>query len=214
MSVSVFALLFFAARWMGRDYERVSLGKTYYLLVRLCDEETAVSVSTQVYLSGGAGYYMKAGGKDCVVLSCYYKETDARLVQASMERKGVETQIIECACADFSLTGRNAAYAEAVAANAATANDNAKLLFETANKLERTEISQEEARAALRGVTASLSGLRKGNEGKFFERWNAALNSAEKKGREIASGIIFAKDLRYLQVQLTAAVVNADVLFA
>lgn len=214
LAAVLFSIFAFTVWWSVRDYARIELDKTYYLLVRECDEETSVSVSTQVYLSGGAGYLIKKGRQDCVVLSCYYTERDAELVRRNLTDKGLAVQTVEYASADFELGGSAAAYAQRIVANVETADSNARLLFDTANKLERTEISQEEARAAVRGAVASLGGLRQSNEGAFFERWNAALLSAERKGREIASGILFAKDIRYLQVQLTAAVVNADSLFA
>ena len=51
----LFSIFAFTVWWSVRDYARIQLNKTYYLLVRVCDEETSVSVSTQVYLSGGAG---------------------------------------------------------------------------------------------------------------------------------------------------------------
>ena len=209
----LFSIFAFTVWWSVRDYARIQLNKTYYLLVRVCDEETSVSVSTQVYLSGGAGYLIKKGKQDHVVISCYYLERDAEFVRRNLTDKGLSVQTVEYASGDFELSGSAAAYAEKVCSNVETADSNARLLFDTANKLERTEISQEEARAAVRGAIASLSGLRKSNEGGFFERWNAALASAERKGREIASGILFAKDLRYFLVQLTAAIANAASLF-
>lgn len=215
--VSVFAAFFFlfafTVWWNGRAYARVSLSHTYYLLVRACEEETAVSVSTQVYLAGGAGYLIETGGKNCVVLSGYKKERDAQFVQRVMEQKDVVTQIIAAECGDFVLAGGDAAYAERIKENAATLDSNIWLLYDIANGLERSEISQETARAGVRGVVSSVGGLRQNNEGGIFDRWNSVLLAAERKGREIASGIIFAKDVRYLQVQLIAANVAAEEFF-
>lgn len=213
LAAALFSLFAFTVWWSLRDYARIEPDKTYYLLVRACEEETAVSVSTQVYLSGGAGYLMQAGGRDCVVLSCYFREADAARVQRNLQGKDVEAFVVACDAPVFELSGSAAGYAERICSNLDTLDSNIKLLYDVANGLERTELNQDEARAAVRGVTASLSGLRTGNEGALFERWNAALQKAERKGREIASGILFAKDVRYLQVQLVAAAVNADAFF-
>lgn len=210
----VFVCLFsFTVWWNGRAYARISLSNTYYLLIRACEEETAVSVSTQVYLSGGAGYLIKANGKNSVVLAGYRKERDAAFVRRVMAEKDVETQIVECACSDFELTGNDAVYAERIEQNVSTLDSAIWLLYDIANGLERSEISQDAARSGVRGVVSAVSGLRQENEGGLFDGWNAALMSAERKGREIASGIIFAKDVRYLQVQMIAAVIGADKFF-
>ena len=173
-----------------------------------------MSVSAQTYFSGGAGYLITVSGKECVVLAGYKRERDASFVGSTLRQKGVETEIVSCACKDFVLNGGAAAYKERVVGNLQTVDSNVWLLYDVANGLERTTLSQDEARAAVKGVLSSLSGLRLNNGGSLFARWDAALYSAERKAREIASGIVFAKDVRYLQVQLIAMLYAADGLFA
>lgn len=196
--------------WYGRDYARVSLDKRYYFLVRDCEDATASAVAGQVYLSGGAGYLLESVGQNAVVLSCYFKETDGERVQGAMKEKGVDSRLLAISSVDFTLDGGFAQYRERIEANVETVETCAKILYETANGLERTDVSQAEARAAARGVIASLKGLRQGNEESFFGLWNHRLLNAERRGREIAEGILFAKDLRYLQVELCLAILNAD----
>ena len=193
--------------WYGRDYARVSLGKEYYFLVRDCEDTTASAVAGQVYLSGGAGYLL---GEDAVVLSCYFKKTDAERVQGSMTEKGLETRILALKTEEFTLSGDKARYLSRVEANADTVETCARVLYDTANSLERTDISQDEARAAVKGVVSALKGLRQGNEDSFFELWNHALSNAERRGKELTEGILFAKDLRYLQVEFCIAILSSD----
>lgn len=199
--------------WYGRDYARISLDKKYYFLVQDCEDATASAVAGQVYLSGGAGFLLESEGKSAVVLSCYFKITDGERIQGMMSEKGVETRLLTLATQDFTLDGGSAQYKTRVEDNAETVETCARILFETANGLERTDLSQDEARAAVRGVVTTLKGLEKSNKGGFFDAWNRQLISSQRRGEEIASGILFAKDLRYLQVELCLGIVKMDELF-
>lgn len=209
-TVCLFVGLFW---WYGRDYARVSLQKTYYFLVRACEDTTASAVAGQVYLSGGAGYLLEVAGESSVVLSCYFKVTDAERVQSMMQEKGIQAELMTFSTEEFVLQGEKASLKTNVEENVETVETCARILYETANGLERTSLSQDEARAAVRGVISSLKGLQQGNDKQFFALWNASLSSAERRGREIAEGIIFAKDLRYLQVELCMAILKTSEYF-
>ena len=210
-TVCLFVGLFW---WYGRDYARVTLQKTYYFLVRDCEDTTASAVAGQVYLSGGAGYLLEGtAGQSSVVLSCYFNVADAERVQSSMQGKGIETELLSFSTEEFVLQGEKTKFKKSVEQNVETVETCARILYETANGLERTDTSQEEARAAVRGVVSSLKGLRQGNEEQIFSLWNHSLVNAEKRGREIAEGILFAKDLRYLQVELCMAILKTSEYF-
>ena len=90
----------------------------------------------------------------------------------------------------------------------------AHILYDTANGLERSELSQREAKAALSGVVSSLKGLIAGNGGDVFALWNIELNAAQRRGTEISDGLLFAKDLRYLQAMLCDKTVHLTNYFA
>ncbi len=199
--------------WYGRGYVRVFAEREYYFLVQDCEDTTAAAVAGQVYLAGGAGLSLETAGGTCVVLACYFRITDAERVQSAMEEKEIATRILPLHCSDFALEGQNTAQKGRVEGNLETAETCARILFDTANALERAEMSQEEARVAVRGAVKALGGLRKQNTAPLFGRWNAALSAAERRGGEIADGILYAKDLRYLQAELCLAVVNADTYF-
>ncbi len=196
--------------WNGREEATLEQDREYFLLVRDCTGETAAAVAGQVYFSGGAGYLL---GNE-VVIACYFSERDAAFVQSGMAERGVETRLRRIAPSVCILHGDAAGEAARIRSNAETADSCARILFDAANGLERTDLSQETARAAVEGVVSSLAGLRKGNAGKVYGEWNARLLSAGRRGREIASGILFAKDLRYLQVDLCLAVSSLSEYFA
>lgn len=197
----------------GRDRTTVALSKTYYFLVRDCEDTTASAVSGQVYLAGGAGYLLEEAGESAVVLSCYFVKTDAERVQGMMKEKDVETRLVEMKTSDFSLKGEKAKFLQLVKGNAETVETCAKILYETANGLERASVTQATARAALGGVISSLKGLREGNEDELFSLWNSRLKEGERRAKELSEGIIFSKDLRYLQVELLLSILKADLYF-
>ena len=66
----------------------------------------------------------------------------------------------------------------------------------------------------MRGAVKALKGLRGGNAEKLFALWNAELSAAERRGTEIADGILYAKDIRGLQAELCLAIVNAGAYFS
>lgn len=193
--------------WCGKDYARVQFSQEYWLLVRECEETTASAIVGESYVLGGAGNLIEVNGARVVALACYYTEREANTVQRNMDGKGVVTQIIPLAPADLELRGDSVSAEKRILANVSTVDECARILYDTANGLERAECSQEEARAALKGVLSSLKGLQEGN-GEFFSLWNAALEGVRRRGTETVQGILFARDLRYLQVQLCVTVTN------
>lgn len=208
IAVFVFTVILFIGVffWYSRAFARISVDKTYYFLVRDCEAATASAVSGQVYYLGGAGYLLEYNGETAVVLACYFKQTDAEYVLETIAADDV--RLLTLNSDEFTLSGGKAAQKSKIVSNTETVETSAKILYETANALERTDISQEEARAAVRGAVSSLKGLRAENTETLFESWNLALSAAEKRGAEIAEGILFAKDLRYLQTQLCMMIVN------
>ena len=197
------ASLFFGLFWKSGQ-SRVSLPYSYYFVVQDCEEATSAAVVGQVYYSGGAGYYMEQKGERAVAIACYYKESSANQIKERLALRGIETKILKLSPSEFD----SSAAKEKVISNAETLDACARLLYDTANGLERTSLTQEEGRSAVRGVVQSLKGLCTQNGEGAFARWNAQLRSAVKKGTEIAEGIVFAKDLRYLQVELCLDIVN------
>lgn len=194
--------------WSGREYAHLSFSQKYYFLVRDCEATTAAAVAGQVYVSGGSGYCIEVGGESAVVLSCYFKKETAGSVCESMQAKGEEVRVVALAPDDMYLNGNLAKESARISDNAETVDSFARLLYDTANGLERTELSQDEARAAVRGVQKSLNGLRSENDGEAYGRWNAVLVEAERRCGESADGILFSKDVRYIQAFLCYAVAN------
>ena len=110
--------------------------------------------------------------------------------------------------APLTLKGKSVAARDRIVANAETADSLARLLYDTANGLEQAKLSQAEARSALVGAVSSLGGLMADNGDGVFSLWNTALKEAHRRGVELAEGLLFQKDIRYLQTLLCDRIVN------
>ena len=194
--------------WGGRELVKVNVDFTYYFLIRDCEDSTAAAIVGQVYGSGGAGYLLREPSGDCVVIACYYTQGDAERVQTILQGKNVDAHVRKRSIGDFVLGRGSKEEAERIASGAQAADTCARLLYDTANGLERVETSQDEARAAVRGVAQSLRGLSSANGGKLYAQWNADMYSLAREAEEIANGILFAKDLRRIQVGICLAVLS------
>ena len=201
-----------AVACVKRDEREVNFEADYYFLVEDCEDSTAAAVAGTVYGKGGAGVML--GGGRAVVVACYYTVQDAERVQSAMREKGQNTRIEAISAKKFTLKGGNTAYCARIEDNATTAETCARLLYDTANGLERAEKGQSEAKAAAHGAASSLAGLAEGNAGRFFDRWNAELLSAKRNCEEAADGLVFAKDLRRIQAQLLCALVGLGAYFS
>ena len=188
----------------GSPVGRIEVDDEFYFLVRECRASTSAAVVGEVYAAGGAGY----PDGDTVVLACYYSKADARRICSLMEDRGENVSVLDRAVPDITLRGDMAEAADRVLANYKTVDSCARLLFDAANGLERGSLTQKEAKAALGGVADSLKGLRTGNAGDGFSAWNRELYRLEREGRDRLDGILFAKDLRYLQVSLCYALLG------
>ena len=102
--------------WNTRTCARVSPDYEYFLLVRPCEESTSAAVVEESYSAGGAAVMY---GGDKVVLACYFSRSDAERVCAQTRAEGTEAEVVRIAASEFFLYGRNAAYADRAAANAA-----------------------------------------------------------------------------------------------
>lgn len=196
----------------GQGYARVNFSKEYYFLVKDAEETTVTAVSGDIYSAGGAGYFLE--GDNAVAIACYFKETSAESVRKNLEEKGTEMRLIVKSSSDLVLRGSKCEYKKLIESNLETVDHFAHILYDTANGLERSELTQHEAKAALNGVVSSLRGLIASNEGDVFSLWNVALKEAERRGSELSEGLLFAKDLRYMQTMLCDKAVNFTNYFA
>lgn len=187
----------------GRNFCTVDPGLEYSFVVRICAQEASAAVVQEVYTSGGAGYPLSEG----VIVACYFEKTDAERTAAMLGERGEEAFVQTCTARPFTLEGKKASSHERVLSLLLCADSCARLLFDTANGLERGETGQEEARAAVRGAAAALRAPTE------FSLWSGEMNAIAREAESAASGILFARDLRLLQTRLCLATLRAGKMF-
>jgi len=193
----------------GRGYLRVVIDKEYFFLVKDCEETSVSAVAGDIYLSGGAGYYLK--GANSVAIACYFKAASAESVKDNLGDKGRDVRVFARKIAPLTLKGKSVAARDRIVANAETADSLARLLYDTANGLEQAKLSQAEARSALVGAVSSLGGViefKVMNPYLGEQNLEDTLKEAHRRGVELAEGLLFQKDIRYLQTLLCDRIVN------
>lgn len=194
----------------GRNFAAVDISKRYFFLVRDCESATAGAVAGESYYAGGAGYLMDEGTS--VVLAGYYSKSDATVVGGTMSERGVKVRVLEREISTFGVNGDAAEFAVRIESCADVLDTLSRMLFDAANGLERNTATQEEARAAVLGVAKSLAGLK--TDGEVFSLLDPELSRMQRRAKELAAGILFANDLRYLQVRMLFTILNFDQYFA
>lgn len=207
--ITILSLFVGVFEWSGRGTVKMSLA--YYFLVRSCETATAAAVAGDSYAAGGAGYLLENEG--LVVLAGYYREEDAIKVEGTMSERGVEVNLLTRALNEFSTGRENMQERQQVEGNLATLDTVSRLLFDAANGLERATATQAEAHAAVQGAIGSLEGLIEKNGRDYYSLWNVELMRIKRRAREADAGILFAKELRYLQVSLLFTILRAPAYF-
>lgn len=201
-------ILSVAAVLSGIFYARVlltaevaDLGRTFYFLVS--EEENVPASAQAVYLGGGAGYAMKRNGTDYAVLSCYFAESEAKRVKNNLENKKMSTAIVKESGGILYFKKRSEKQnAEKIAGCFRTMSGCIDLLYDISNYAETGTYTQRKLKQALSSVSGVLSCLAKENRGGLFTDISACSAAAAGGIDEITRGIVYAKDVRYLQVFL------------
>lgn len=190
----------------GHTSIRVQPKFTYYFLVQECAETTAAAVMGEVETSGGAGYPMG----ESVVVACYYGEEEAERVRFSLASRGESMEISERTVPAFFLDGKNEEEAKKILGLFSAADSCARVLFCIANRLERGEIGQEEARAAVKNATECLFTIASSG----YSRWDRAFLATGLEGKAMEKELLFSKDLRRMQARICMDLLSAPEFFA
>ncbi len=183
--------------------EEFKVERTVYFLVLPAEEATSSVVVQDIYVSGGAGYVFSHKATQYVALAAYNNEWAAKNVQGTLEKKGKQTQILPLEIDTFYFKSKKEKEIKgAVEGCINTLLQCADLLYTTANGLETTRFTQGEARQIITELQSVFNGLKT----TAAPQTEDLLNFASKKCREITSGIIYAKDVRYLQLFLLEGV--------
>ncbi len=200
LCIAVFVVLVI---FTGRARADVDTELDCYFLVRNCDDSTSAAVVGEVYSAGGAGYLYG----DSVIIACYYTKADARRVCSLLEGRGESVGILARSFEKLTLRGGDTEHKEEILGSIETAKSAARLLYDTANGLETGSLSQVSAKANVEGAADALEGVA-ASDPSLLDRWDCVLYDVIRNAREKSRGILFSKDVRFLQVSLCCAVLN------
>lgn len=160
----------------------------------------------EIETSGGAGYPMG----ESVVVACYYGEEEAERVRFSLASRGESMEISKREVPAFFLDGKDEEEAEKILELFSAADSCARVLYYTANRLERGEIGQDEARAAVKNATECLFTIASSG----YSRWDGAFLATGLEGKAMAKELLFSKDLRRMQARICMDLLSAPEFFA
>ena len=191
--------------------ERFEVQKTFYLLA-VPIKEQSVSVSVQdVYTGGGAGYALNHGGKCYVVLSAYPTQAEAKTVQNLPQNKQKDMQIVALQVNTLYFnTKSERAVKESIQRGVRTLLNCIDILYQTANAIDTAQYTQRQAQGILREVHRTVSALQKDAPWQIGE----LLLQAGQKCMQTLQGIIYAKDVRYLQIHLCEGIYSLQNVFS
>lgn len=180
----------------------------YYVCYRIADNSvSASSLSGTVASYGGAGYILEDGGSYFITVSCYYTERDAETVCASLKRRDLNCCVIKIQTDGYKLQGRAAKKnAELYLGNLNTLDALSRVAYECANGLDNG-MNQSKAADTAKSIENSLNALLKANGGNCFTK---TIENLLAEYRDKTGGYIYSKDMRYLQIAITDAVIKAE----
>ncbi len=183
---------------------------TFYFLVLPVEDKTVSAWSQNVYVSGGAGYVFTHEKQDYVALASYPTQAVAEGVQGTLQEKGQEVLILPLTLNALYFVGRENVEAQAsVEGTVTTLLGCTQLLYNTANGVDSGQYTQNEARAVIDELKRVLVGLQ--SEG--LAAFDNLLGGAVKECTAMTSGIIYAKDIRYLQLSLSHGLYSLQEVF-
>lgn len=179
----------------------------YYVCYRIADNSvSASSLSGAVSSYGGAGYIIGRGGNYYVTVSCYYDARDAESVCASLKRRELDCSVIKIQTDEYKLSGGAKKNAKLYLGNLNTLDSLSRVAYECANGLD-DGMSQVKAKETAETIKSQLKALLKANESNCFTK---TVENLIAEYDDKTRGYVLSKDMRYLQIAITDAVINAE----
>lgn len=176
----------------------INVDKTFYFLV---DTSSHVQASThEVQLVGGAGYLLQGEQGSVVAFSVYVNETDAMRAQELLFQTGVDANTVKIQSGNLKIKRGDREKAKRLQGAFESLYGNICVLEKEIARLENGATQQSSARI-LDTIARNLEFLAKTYADDYAEYAKLCLDTA-KALKEEKQGIIYVKDLRYLQCVL------------
>ncbi len=184
-----------------RKRVEIPTGKDFYFLV---DTSSHVEASTHgVQYVGGAGYLLERNGGACVAYSVYVTEENALRAQEALLQNAKSVETVKASSGNMKIKRRDKDKAKALQGAMESLYGNICVLEAEIARLENGATQQSSARI--------LATLERNFEylatqyGEIYHAYAKRCLESAKILKEVQKGIIYAKDLRYLQCELCVA---------
>lgn len=185
--------------------------KTCFYFVCYAMEDNAISagsISSAVSAYGGAGYILELNGKYYVTVSCYYEESDAETVCRELKDRNLFCSVLKMETSEYTLkTSYAKKNAELYKGNLNTLNSLSRLAYDCANALDTGAHSQSNAKSVISDIKSGLNSLLNANENNCF---TVELKRLVALCDDAASGIVYSKDLRKLQIAIADTIIHIE----
>lgn len=202
-AISVFMTIAFAVFYANR--RTVSVLERFYFLVST--EENVPASSINAYLSGGAGYVMRYGGKEYAVLSVYFSPVEAENV-AKRVSKTCSVAVLPVEAGKLYLTRRaDKRRTGEIVGFFKTLREGIRVVSEIAIRAEKGE-RQSVLKSLLSNVQSVIERLFVQSE-KYGKGLSTLLERGATEVCFTDGEIVYSKDVRFLQALLCDAYLQA-----
>ena len=214
-AIAALAAVFIAGAFLfarqTKNAEEIVLNKRFYFLASA--GENVQSCLAEAYLAGGAGIEMQTDSRAYAVYACYTGENGKSLAEAAQATIGGrggngKTKIIpQTRRALYLKTSAQKQRKNEISGVLNTLDECADVLYLSAREAERGEAGQATLKETAKSTAMALSYLSKhaGNADEAAKRCAAACGRISEELKEIAAGIVYARDLRRAQIEICFA---------
>ncbi len=204
LSVSFTLSAFFYAKTL-ESAQVVGAERNFYFVVSDC---RSVEVGTQIIeLQGGAGYSLVYKDGEYAAYSVYFSENESMVAQSSVAQTGESAEIVVVTSAPLYLkTAKQKEQAALIGGAFESLYGCMQVLNGEIKRLERGA-TQESSKRILQTLSRQFSFLGK-EYAETVAGYEKACETAEKRLLEMASDVVYAKDLRHLLCELSVAYAN------
>lgn len=198
----------FSALLYAKTLENVQTAgkeRNFYFLV---SDTSSLEVSTQIIgLQGGAGYSLTYQDGEYAAYSVYFSENESRDAQSSVAKIGESAEIVTVTSSPLYLkTAKQKKQAATISGAFESLYGCMQVLNGEIARLERGA-TQESSKRILQMLSRQFAFLGKEYE-ETVSGYKKTCENAEKRLLEATSGVVYAKDLRYILCELSVAYAN------
>lgn len=180
--------------WSIFEAQTVDIQANFYFLVL---EDLNLEVGAEfIKLDGGAGYFLEYEGEEYVVVSVYREEQDGLTVQENLAKKGRATKLLSMGMPSLRFQGKDRKKSGVYVSALNTFNSYMGMLEECLYRLEGG-MTQEDCRQLLAILERQY--VHAQTVYADYPDFVCVCKDTVRSLRELQRGIIYAKDLRYLQ---------------